>query len=134
VQKVIVDTSGLYAMVDRADPHHVRASAFLRSRSAPRELLVSNHVFDETMTLVKLRLGVHVAMQLGVRLRNSRLIKMVVFSQAQEQETWRIFSRYLDKEWSYTDCACLVLAQEHETTLAFSFDHHFDQMGLYLPT
>jgi len=130
---VIVDTSGLYALVDRGDPHHAQAAAFLRSRSTIGQLLLSNHVFDEIMTLVKLRLGVHEAMQLGLRLRNSRLIEMVIFSPAQEQAVWRIYSGYLDKAWSYTDCACLALAQEKQTTHAFSFDHHFQQMGLYLP-
>ncbi len=133
MQPVVVDTSGLYALVDRGDPHHAEAAAFLRRQSVVGQLLLSNHVFDETMTLVKLRLGVHEAMQLGLRLRNSRLIEMITFSQAQEQATWRIFSGYLDKEWSYTDCACLALAQERQTTHAFSFDHHFEQMGLYLP-
>ena len=133
MQPVIVDTSGLYALVDRGDPHHARAAAFLRTQAVVGQLLLSNHVFDETMTLVKLRLGVHDAMQLGLRLRNSRLVEMVIFSQAQEQAAWRIFSGYLDKGWSYTDCTCLALAQEKQTTYAFSFDHHFGQMGLYLP-
>ncbi|NJN95538.1 MAG: type II toxin-antitoxin system VapC family toxin [Anaerolineales bacterium] len=93
-------------------------------------LLVSNHVFDETMTLVKKRLGMQVALQLGIRLRNSRFVEMVIFSAAEEQEVWRVFSHYTDKEWSYTDCACLVLARQRDIQQAFSFDHHFTQMGL----
>ncbi len=127
---VIADTSGLYALVDRADPHHARAAAFLKAQAAPGSLLVSNHVFDETMTLVKARLGMEVALQLGIRLRNSRFIEMVIFGGAEEQEVWRIFSHYTDKGWSYTDCACLALARQRDIRQAFSFDHHFLQMGL----
>jgi predicted nucleic acid-binding protein len=55
---------------------------------------------------------------------------MVIFSPAEEQETWRVFSQYTDKEWSYTDYACLVLAQQRDIQQAFSFDHRFAQMGL----
>ena len=128
--QVIADTSALYALVDRNDPHHVQAASFLKSRASDQILLVSNHIFDETMTVVKARLGMRAALQLGLRLRNSRFVETVVFSPAEEQETWRIFSQYADKDWSYTDCACLVLAKQRELHQAFSFDHHFVQMGL----
>lgn len=93
---------------------------------------MSNHVFDETVTVVKARLGMRIALQLGLRLRNGRFVEMVVFAPAQEQETWRIFSQYSDKDRSYTDCACLVLAREHELHQSFTFDHHFAQMGLVM--
>jgi len=126
----IVDTSGLYASVDRQDLHHRQAAAFLRTCNQPDSLVISNHVFDEIMTLSKLRLGTQIALQLGLRLRNSRLVEMVVFSVAQEQETWRIFSHHADKDWSYTDCACFVLARQLNIQQAFTFDHHFSQMGL----
>jgi len=128
--KVIADTSGLYALVDRRDPHHAESAAFLKSQAAAAGLLVSNHVFDETLTTVKARLGMQVALQLGIRLRNSRFVEMVVFSPEEEQESWRVFSQYTDKYWSYTDCSCLVLARRRNIERAFSFDHHFTQMGL----
>jgi uncharacterized protein len=127
---VIADTSGLYAVVDRTDPHHLRAANFLKAQAAVGSLLISNHVFDETMTLVKARLGMQIALQLGLRLRNSRFVEMVIFSSAEEQEAWQVFSHYADKAWSYTDCACLVLARRRNLRQAFSFDHHFSQMGL----
>jgi len=130
MNQVIADTSGLYALVDRNDPHHLQATNFLKNHASVGRLLISNHVFDESMTLVKARLGIEVALQLGIRLRNSRFVEMVTFSTAQEQETWRIFSRYTDKGWSYTDCACLALARQRDIQHAFSFDRHFSQMGL----
>ena len=128
--KVIVDTSGLYALVDRKDPNHQRAATYLKTVTQVGSLLVSNHVFDETMTLVKLRLGIQTAVQLGLRLRNSQLLALSVFSAEEEFVTWRLFTQYQDKAWSYTDCSCLALAQQRKLTHAFTFDHHFLQMGL----
>jgi predicted nucleic acid-binding protein len=127
---LIADTSGLYALADRKDLHHAQAAAFLKGLTLADSLLVSNHVFDETMTTVKMRLGMQAALQLGLRLRNSRLVEMVVFSPADEQEMWRVFSQHTDKEWSYTDCACRVLAHQRSIGQAFTFDRHFAQMGL----
>lgn len=127
---IIADTSGLYALVDRKDPNHARGASFLKTLTIARSLLVSNHVFDETMTLTKLRLGIETAIQLGLRLRNSQLVELVTFSTELEAATWRIFSQYQDKAWSYTDCSCLALAQQRNSSQAFSFDHHFAQMGL----
>ncbi len=131
MKPIIADTSGLYAAVDRNDLHHARAAAFLRNLHAQGQvLLVSNHVFDEIMTLAKIRLGLPVALQLGIRLRSSRLVELVVFGPEDEALTWQLFSRYRDKDWSYTDCACLALSQRRQARQAFSFDHHFQQMGL----
>jgi predicted nucleic acid-binding protein len=127
---LIVDTSALYALVDRNDPNHAVAASFLRSLTAQDTLLLSNHVFDEAMTLTKARLGVHVSLQLGMRLRNSRIIQSVIFDEGMEMALWRTFSQYKDKAWSYTDCASLVLAQARGIQEAFAFDHHFGQMGL----
>lgn len=127
---LIVDTSALYALVDRNDPNHAIAAAFLRGLTAQDTLLLSNHVFDEAMTLTKARLGIHVALQLGLRLRNSHIIQSVTFDEGMEMALWRTFSQYKDKAWSYTDCASLVLAQVRGIQQAFAFDHHFGQMGL----
>lgn len=129
---IIADTSGFYALVDRNDPHHQRATAFLKSIRTPGTLLVSNHIFDEVMTLTKARLGVSVARQLGIRLRNSRLIELLVVDGGAEAAAWRLFSNYSDKAWSYTDCVCLALAQNRGINQAFSFHHHFAQMGLQM--
>lgn len=131
-EAVVVDTSALYALVDRRDPNHLRAATFLRAQSIKHNLLISNHVFDEAMTLCKMRLGHSVALQLGMRVRTSELIEVVLFGAEEEMATWRLFGQYRDKEWSYTDCASFVLAQQRKTVLAFSFDHHFSQMGLKL--
>lgn len=130
MRSIIVDTSALYALADRSDVNHVRAAAFFRQQAGAARWVVSNHVFDEIMTLVKARLGVQAAIQLGLRLRTSRLMEFVVLSTADEQVVWRVFMQHQDKAWSYTDCACLMLARREETREAFSFDHHFVQMGL----
>lgn len=35
----------------------------------------------------------------------------------------------ISKEWSFTDCVSYVVMKQREITEAFTFDHHFAQMG-----
>ena len=36
--------------------------------------------------------------------------------------------KYDDKDWSYTDCALLALAEHLKISEVFAFDEDFDQM------
>ncbi|MEP6669176.1 MAG: twitching motility protein PilT [Chthoniobacter sp.] len=44
-------------------------------------------------------------------------------------EAWRVFGRFSDKEWSFTDCTSKVLMERLGITRAFAFDEHFRQFG-----
>jgi predicted nucleic acid-binding protein len=43
-------------------------------------------------------------------------------------DTWAVFQRFTDKEWSYTDCAMLASARREKISAVFAFDRHFLQM------
>ena len=45
------------------------------------------------------------------------------------RDTWQVFTRYADKEWSFTDCASKVIMEKLGITEAFAFDQHFRQFG-----
>lgn len=42
---------------------------------------------------------------------------------------WRVFERYADKGWSFTDCTSKVLMERLGIKTAFAFDQHFRQFG-----
>ncbi len=52
---VFVDTSAWYAYLNRADPDHTAVANFLEGFSG--QLVTSNYVFDELITLVRMRMG-----------------------------------------------------------------------------
>ena len=71
MKRLFVDTGAWYAVVDKKDPDHAQAQHFLKNNANP--MVTSNFVFDETITLIRSRLGWSVAKDFGERLKKSHL-------------------------------------------------------------
>jgi hypothetical protein len=50
-------------------------------------------------------------------------------SRADVAAAWRVFQKFSDKDWSFTDCVSKVVMEKLGLTVAFAFDHHFRQFG-----
>ena len=125
----LIDTGAIYAFVTRNDCHHAEAAAFTRKWVSRRNLFVlADMIFFETMTLIKRRLGASAAVRVGRELRENPVYLWKAVTPELERVVWDIFQRYEDKEWSYTDCALLVLSRDLKTPIVFSFDEHLAQM------
>ncbi len=129
MKAILADASFLIALLHAGDVHHADAAQFLKGADDVI-LLVTNHAFDEAMTLLKRRVGAALAIRAGESLRRSRLFQRMTLSEDDEEAAWSVFVRHGDKEWSYTDCASLAVMQRLGIAEAVSFDHHFDQMGI----
>lgn len=130
MNRILADTSGLYALFNNRDPFHVQARQYYRSLPRPSEILVIEYVLVEAMTLLRARGFSHTAIRFRDALGQSTLFSLRHSSPELEAATFDIFRRYHDKAWSYVDCAILATAEAVATKLVFSFDHHIDQMGL----
>lgn len=129
MRRALVDTGAIYAFVVRTDAHHEEACTWTRELvSANGVLVLADVVFAETMTLLKARVGAEVAVRVGIELRRNPLYLWTALGEEGERATWDLFQRYVDKEWSCTDCALFVLARRLDVPQIFAFDTHFDQM------
>jgi predicted nucleic acid-binding protein len=127
--RVLVDTGAIYAFVVHGDANHAQARRFVKSWLARKGVFVlSDVVFAETMTLLKTRVGGDVAIRVGRELRDNAAYAWVALGPDGERDTWSVFQRFDDKEWSYTDCALLVLCRRLDVSGVFSFDRHIAQM------
>lgn len=127
--RVLVDTGAIYAFVTRTDANHEAAKKFVESwlkRSG--YFVLADVVFAETMTLLKARLGTQVALRVGRELRRNPAYTWMRLGEKGERDTWALFQRYDDKDWSYTDCAILALGHRERISQVFAFDRHFSQM------
>ncbi len=130
MKRLFVDTGAWYALVDRNDPDHKKAVPFIRNNKIP--LLTTNFVFDETVTLVRSRLGWSVARDFGQRLKDSSFVGIVTIRDEDEDRAWEIFLKYRDKDFSYTDCTSFAVMERLRIDTAFCFDSHFHVMGFKL--
>lgn len=126
MRRVFVDTGAWYALVDGNDPDHPAARRFFETNRLP--LVTTNFVFDETVTLLRRRLGWSVACEFGLGLRGSGLAAVAYVTVEDEDAAWTIFRKFGDKDFSYTDCTSFAVMERLRLRTAFAFDRHFAAM------
>ena len=124
---IFVDTGAWFASVVPTDPDHQAAVAWLDANREP--LLTSDYVVDETLTLLRARGEPRRAVVLGRRFFAGEIAQVQHLSEADVLESWRVFERFSDKHWSFTDCTSKVLMDRLGIMRAFAFDEHFRQFG-----
>jgi uncharacterized protein len=124
---VFVDTGAWFAYFVRRDPDHRAAVAWMRRNRQP--LATTDYVFDELLTLLKLRESYRVAIAAGDALWQQRVARIEYVTSEDIARAWEEFKQYRDKGWSFTDCTSKVIMERLQIAQAFAFDSHFEQFG-----
>jgi len=124
------------SMADQADPAH-QASISIRDRYLKQShiFVTSDYVIDETLTLIRMRLGINAAERWWNQIeRSPRLRFETVFAERLEKaRNW--FFKWRDKPFSFTDCTSFVIMRELGIKQALTVDAHFFEAGFeILPT
>ena len=128
--RAFVHTGAWYALFNDLDIYHPRAAAFMQKLIGQKAwLLTSDYVIDETLTLIRARLGHEKAVEFGRWVLQSPLVRMINVDEKIWQVAWDVFVRYDDKDFSFTDCTSFALMRQLRLTDAFALDDHFEQMG-----
>ncbi|MFH1878996.1 MAG: nucleic acid-binding protein, partial [Candidatus Omnitrophota bacterium] len=62
----------------------------------------------------------------------SELIKMVYVAPEYIENTWQLYQKYKDKEFSFTDVSCFSIMKNLGISKAVSFDKEFVKVGIEL--
>lgn len=127
--KTLVDTGAWYALIDADDPDHAAILETLRAYRGYR--VTTNFIFDETVTLLRYRLGWRPAKLFGEQLHSGALTQVVRVAPKDEAMAWRIFSDYEDKSFSFTDCTSFAVMARLGITTAIAIDRGFKTYGLH---
>ena len=136
-REVFVDTSGLYALVDRKDAHHAVARTVVeRLLRSGRRLLATDYVVAETVNLANARSGSGVAIRVLELLEQSAGIRIEWIGAARFDMTKAFFRKHADHPYSFTDCTSFVVMRELKLSQALTSDRYFTQAGFeaLLPT
>jgi predicted nucleic acid-binding protein len=127
---LFVDTAGWMACADGSDPVHDKAVAVRDSWLEGGGLFVtSDYVADETLTLLRIRLGIDAAESWWKQVDASSRVRWEYVSPGRADKARGLFFRYRDKNFSFTDCTSFILMRELKLREALTTDHHFLQAG-----
>jgi predicted nucleic acid-binding protein len=130
MKAVFVDTAGWMACADSADPMHVRSCATRDAAlEAGQALVTTDFVVDETLTLIRFRLGFDAADAWWRQVDGSARVRWERIDSTRFERSSHLFFRYHDKDFSFTDCTSFVVMGELKLTHAITTDRHFRQMG-----
>jgi len=124
---IFVDTGAWFAAFVPNDADYALAEAWLETNVS--RLVTTDDVFDELMTLLKIRGEFQRALRIGAALLAEEIADLVWVRPDDVQHAWETFRRYEDKGWSFTDCVSRVVMQRLGIQQAFAFDEHFRQFG-----
>jgi predicted nucleic acid-binding protein len=128
--RIFVDTSAWYAIIDKNDKDH--AAAVSKIQILDRPLVTSNYILDEILTLLKTKLGPTIAISFGQKLWDQEVSTLLRIIEEDEERAWSVFRKYADKGSSFTDCTSFALLERLDINTVFAFDDHFVQYGKFL--
>ena len=133
MKALFVDTAGWMACADAADPAHRRARAARDAALEAGHLLVTtDHVVDETLTLIRVRLGIAAAEAWWAQVDGSSRVRHETIDALRAEKARAVFFRHRDKDYSFTDCTSLVVMRELKLKEALTTDRHFRRMGFHV--
>ena len=130
MRALFVDTAGWLACADGSDPDHLRSCvARDAALEAGQTLLTTDFIVDETLTLVRFRLGLDAAEAWWQQIDRSSRLRWERVDSSRFEKARDLFFQYSDKDFSFTDCTSFAIMREMRLTRALTTDRHFRQMG-----
>jgi len=128
--EIFVDTSGLYALIERKDSQHIAArKAVAKLVRAGKILVVTDYIVAETLNLANARSGAHVAIRVMDLLEQSAGIRIEWVGSTRFDATKAFFRKHSDHGYSFTDCTSFLVMRELRLTKALTSDGHFTEAG-----
>jgi predicted nucleic acid-binding protein len=136
VRPLFVDTAGWMACADGADVVHAAAcTARDEALRHGRALVTTDYVVDETLTLLRVRLGLASAEAWWRQVESSARLRWEWIDPGRAERARHEFFRQRDKGCSFTDCTSMVVMRELRLRQVLTTDADFSQMGFdVLPT
>ena len=121
------------ACADSADPTHGRSCAARDAAlEAGQTLVTTDFVLDETLTLIRLRLGLDAAEAWWHQVDGSQRVRWERVDSERFERARQAFFQHRDKGFSFTDCTSFAVMRELRLTYALTTDRHFRQAGFHV--
>ena len=127
---LFVDATGWMAMADLADPMHAsmrqERDACLRGGGL---LITTDYVLNETLTLIRSRLGLNAADRWWQQIDASSRLQWEWIGPARAERARRRFFAMKSGDLSFTDCTSFVVMEELRLRRVLTTDRNFARAG-----
>jgi predicted nucleic acid-binding protein len=131
-REAFVDTSALYALIDRRDSHHaVMAERVRRLLGSRRKLVTTDYVVCESVNLANARAGHHVGSRILELIERSAALRIEWIGSLRFESTKTFYRRHSDHRYSFTECTSFVVMRVRELRISdvLTTDEHFREAG-----
>ena len=123
-----VDTSALFAVADRSETNHTRATTeWIELLRAGRPLITTNYVLLESYSLVQRRLGIQALAVLAEQIVPP--LTVLWLSAEDHAKALATVIAANRRHLSIVDCTSFAVMRELKIRRAFAFDEHFREQG-----
>ena len=129
-REAFLDTSILYALIDRKDAHHGAArEAVERLLQNQRRLLTTDYIVTETVNLANARAGHHVGVRILDLMEQTSGVRIEWVGSLRFEAAKALYRRHTDHRYSFTDCTSFIVMRELKLSDALTTDRHFGEAG-----
>jgi predicted nucleic acid-binding protein len=129
MKKIFIDTNAFIALYFKKDQFHHIATNIHRELLKNNDYVTSNYVIDETITGLVMKSSHADAVEFFEDIKKSTFIDIIYINDTLEHDSFNLFKKLSDKEFSFTDCTSFLIMKHFKIKTAFTNDHHFEQMG-----
>ena len=123
MKRIFVDTSVWCAYFVKKDQFHSKALSLINYYKD--DLVTTDYIIDETITLIRKRASFKTASIVANSLISSQLARIIEITRFDLFQALKIFNKYSDQDFSFTDCTSFAVIQRLNIKNVFSFDKHF---------
>lgn len=133
MQKVFIDTSALYAILDIKDANHKKAGVTYKILlSSGTKFTLTDHILSESLTLIRRRLGYKKSLEFSTIIQQGEAVELfnIVFV---DRPAFRLANQFFEQmksvKISYVDCLSFATMNIQKISDCFAYDKHFREAG-----
>lgn len=127
--KCFVDASALIALNNPKDQYH-QVAIEIAEKLNHIELIISDSVLSETHTFLRYRSGYPIASNLLENILVGAPFVIADVTSEARMTAMALLEKFNDQKISYCDALSVAIMQEQKIDRIFTFDDHFEVMGV----
>lgn len=125
-----VDSSAFIAQSCADDQYHKEALLVAQKLQKENSIgITTDFVLSEVLTFLRSKIGHQSTVKFYQIIENASNLKIIYTNQKNFEQAIKVFEKYYDKNFSFTDCISFTIMQNLKIFHAFTFDQQFGQAG-----